>query len=329
MDDDKHDDANSRSGSSRKRTPPTIDLTASSVSDSAAPGDGGASAAPSSDHKPGKSWRDKVAAARSAVTPSFRWPSFSTIKTPKPARAALSSMFVAGLTGVVAALFVLGAYWFWDSSGGSGRIMSRLPSTTAKSDRDSSGKQVAKVDSRAATATAALPQSAALGARIDALDKSVASLRDDLAAARTSVEELKTASTSRAPDTSAIEDRIGQATAPPDDVDADVRVARVIATSWLGRSAERLLATAIRAGQTSLAVRCLGDAAEWMKRQRPAERLRILSVGLAIGAVSALALRPLATERRLTWIVPVFAAAVALIVMGLSDRVAAAWNHKR
>ena len=245
MDDDKHDAANSPSGSSRKRTPPTIDLTASSVSDSAAPGDANPSAAPSSDPKPRKSWRDRVATARAAVTPSFRWPSFSTIKTPKPAHAAFSSMFVAGLTGAVAALLVLGAYWFWDSSGGSGRILSRLPSTTAKSDRDLPGKQVAKVDSRAATS----PQNATLATRIDALEKSMVSLRDDVASARATLDEIKAAPVPQA-DPGAIEERIskieratialtGEVGAPQKFATDDPRLRRVAIAATLDAAVNR------------------------------------------------------------------------------------------
>ncbi len=246
MDDDKHDDAAPPSGNSRKRAAPTIDLTASSVSDSAAtPSDGSASTAPSSDPKPRKSWRDRFATARAAVTPSFRWPTFSGVKVPRPARVALSSMLVAGFTGGAAALLVLGAYWFGDSSGGSSRILSRLPTTTAKSDKDSPGKQVAKVEPRAATATA--PQNSALGSRIDALDKSVAALRDELAATHASIDELKATSTSQAPDLHAVEERIskieratvaltGEMSAPQKSAGDDPRLRNVAAATLLDTS---------------------------------------------------------------------------------------------
>jgi hypothetical protein len=249
MDDDKHDDATSPSGSSRKRAAPTIDLTASSVSDSAAtPSDAGVTSAP--DSKPRKSWRDRFAGVRSAVTPSFRWPSFSGVKTPRPARAALSSMFVPGITGAVAALLVLGAYWWWDSSGGSSRILSRLPTSTAKSDRDSPGKQIVKVEPRAAPATATTPQNAALASRIDALDKSVAALRDDVAAARASIDELKAASASQAPDLSAVEERIskieratvaltGEIAAPQKSTTDDPRLRRVTIAATLDAAVNR------------------------------------------------------------------------------------------
>lgn len=251
MDDDKHDDATSPPGSSRKRAAPTIDLTASSVSDSAAtPGDAGATSAPSSASRPRKSWRDRAAGARAAVTPSFTWPSFSGVKVPGPARAALSSMLIAGFTGAAAALLVLGAYWFWDSSGGSSRILSRLPTSTAKSDRDSPGKQVAKVEPRAAAATTTTPQNAALASRVDALDKSVAALRDDVAAVRASVEELKAGSASQAPDLSAVEERIskieratialtGEIATPQKSTTDDPRLRRVAIAATLDAAVNR------------------------------------------------------------------------------------------
>lgn len=250
MDDDKNDDATSPTGSSRKRAAPTIDLTASSVSDSAAAGDGSASATPSAESKPRKSWRDRFAAARAAVTPSFTRPSFSGVKVPGPARAALSSMLIAGFTGAAAALLVLGAYWFWDSSGGSSRILSRLPTTTAKTDRDSPGKQVAKVEPRAATSTTTAPQNAALASRIDALDKSVAALRDDVAAVRASVEELKATPASQAPDLSAVEERIskieratvaltGEIAAPQKPATDDPRLRRVAVAAALDAAVNR------------------------------------------------------------------------------------------
>ncbi len=132
------------------------------------------------------------------MTPSFRWrASTSAIKTPRPARAALSSMFVAGLTGAIVALLVLGAAWLFDSSGGSGRILARLPTTTAKSDRDATVKRVAKADPSTLTA------------RLDALEKSVASLRDDVASARAAIDEIKSAPPP-AVDTSAIDERIAK-----------------------------------------------------------------------------------------------------------------------
>ncbi|MBN8981473.1 MAG: hypothetical protein J0I29_09405 [Rhizobiales bacterium] len=196
MDDDKQDDTASP-GSARKRPPPTIDLTAASVSDSSG-GSGQSGPSASSEQKPRKSWRARFAAMRAAMTPRFRKSSASVPKQPKPVRGAFLSMLVAGFTGALAALLVLGVWWFADSSGGSSRILSRFPSTTAKGDMESPGKRVTKTDAKAPVSQ----PDPALTARLDALEKSVASLRSDL-------DEIK-AAPALAPDTSAIEERMSK-----------------------------------------------------------------------------------------------------------------------
>ncbi len=132
------------------------------------------------------------------MTPRFRKSTASVPKQPKPVRNAFLSMLVAGFTGAIAALLVLGAWWFADSSGGSSRILSRFPSTTAKSDMESPGKRVTKADAKAPVSS----PDPAFTARIDALEKSVASLRSDL-------DEIK-AAPAPAPDTSAIEERMSK-----------------------------------------------------------------------------------------------------------------------
>ena len=209
MDDDKHDDVASPASGSRKRTPPTIDLTAASVSDSAASSEAGATAEQSADSKRRKSIREKLGAIRAAFTPSIRWPSFRSTRTLRSSGSIVSSMLVAAITGAVVALLVLGASWLMESSGGSSRILSRLPSTTAKSDMESPGKRVAKVESRASNAAAVSSSDPALNTRIDALEKSIASLRDDVVSARAALDEIK-AAPAPAPDTSAIDERISK-----------------------------------------------------------------------------------------------------------------------
>lgn len=248
MDDDKSDDKTSPAGGSRKRSPPTIDLTAASVSDSATASNEttettGNSASPNS--SPRRSWREKFSAARTAVTPSIRWP-FKSTQSIRPSGSIVLSMLVAAITGATVAFLVLGASWLMESSGGSSRILSRLPSTTAKSDMESPGKRVAKVESRASSATAAPPPDAALVARIDALEKSIASLRDDVASARTAIGEIKAAP---APvlDTSAVDERIskieratvaltGEIAAPQKSTGDDPRLRTVAAATMLDAS---------------------------------------------------------------------------------------------
>lgn len=251
MDDNKQDDAASPSGGSRKRTPPTIDLTAASVSDSAsAPNDTGAAAASSAESSPRrsfKSWRDRLSAARAAVTPSIGWPSFTSTRAARPSGSVFSSMLVAAITGAAVALLVLGASWLMESPGGSSRILSRLPSTTAKSDMESPGKRVAKADSRASNVAAVSSPDPALSTRIDVLEKSVASLRDDAASARKAIEEIKAAPAPQAPEISAIEERIskveratvaltGEIAAPQKPAGEDPRLRTVAAATLLDTS---------------------------------------------------------------------------------------------
>ena len=181
-------------------------------------------------------------------------------------------MLVAGLTGAVAAFLVLGAYWFWDSSGGSSRILSRLPQTTAKSDRDSPGKQVTKIEPRGPGAVTNATPDPALGTRLDALEKSVSSLRDDVAAARASVEALKAIPALQAPDLSTVEERIskieratvaltGEISAPQKPPGDDPRLRSVAAAT--------LLDTSVRQGEpysTALAsAKALGGDASSLK----------------------------------------------------------------
>lgn len=196
MNDDKQDDAATQD-SSRKRPPPTIDLTATSVSDGGAPNDTGASASSSASPKMRKSWRDRLRAARVAITPSFRRPSSPKTGIPRPARAALTSVVAAGLIGAVIASLVFGGWWLADSSTGPDRILSRMPTSTAKSDNETTGKRAAKADASALTT------------RLDALEKSVASLREEVSSARASIDEVK-AAIPPAVDTGAIDERISK-----------------------------------------------------------------------------------------------------------------------
>ncbi len=198
MDDDKQDDTSPAQASSRKRAPPTIDLTAASVSDSDAASNNNAPAgAGKPEAKPRVSMRDR---ARGWL-PSMKFSnpfSRSKIATPsagigsaRPARNYLS-MFIAAVVGAILTLLVAGGIWFFGDSGISSRIVARLPQTTAKTDRAASNK---RTDKPAAQASNAVTQSSAadssLNARVDAIEKSIASLRDDLAAARGSIDEIK------------------------------------------------------------------------------------------------------------------------------------------
>ncbi len=200
MDDDKQDKAGSSDAA--KRPPPTIELTASDVSESTPASD--ASAEPNETDKP----------ASESPGPS---------SAPKaPSRA--PSILLSALTSAAAAALVLGVA---KSTGWLDVPPPKLPADlVSKSDVDAFGARLAKVESDAAKPVPA-PRPAtdpALVTRLDAVEKSLASLRGDVAAARgqsekvaAALSEIKSASPqgvmtqpSVSVDTSALEERIGK-----------------------------------------------------------------------------------------------------------------------
>lgn len=215
MDDDKQDKAGTSSGSdAAKRPPPTIELTASEVSESpSAPDTPDADAgAPKPDH----SEQPSHASAESAAAAS-----------PNPSRA--SSVFLSAVAGAVAALLAIGAATFagWPPQPAP---VSTAPLTDGiaanKADITALGTRIAKVESDAAKPAARPVADPAIIARIDAVEKSLASLRSDIAAVRgqnektaAAISELRSAAPqgvmggeAKAPavDTAAIEERIAR-----------------------------------------------------------------------------------------------------------------------
>lgn len=205
MDDDKKDGAVPPPNGPRKRTPPTIDLTASEVSESAPASDDAASAASA----PGDA-APQAGAPRAAFVPS---------------------MIVSALTGAVAALLIIGGAWLagWPGSQipTSAMTPQQAGSTPDKAALEALGARVARMESNMES-SAAKPAAAsspavdpAMTQRIDALEKSIASLRDDVAAARgqsekaiAAIGEIKSAppeaATASSPDAAAIEERLGK-----------------------------------------------------------------------------------------------------------------------
>lgn len=215
MDDDKQDKAGTASGSdAAKRPPPTIELTASEVSESpSAPETPDADAgAPKPDH----SEQPSHPSAESAAAAS-----------PNPSRA--SSVFLSAVAGAVAALLAIGAATFagWPPQPAP---VSTAPLTDGiaanKADITALGTRIAKVESDAAKPAPRPVADPAIIARIDAVEKSLASLRSDLAAVRgqnektaAAISELRSASPqgvmggeAKTPpiDTAAIEERIAR-----------------------------------------------------------------------------------------------------------------------
>jgi hypothetical protein len=166
----------------------------------------------------------------------------------RPSASAISAAIVAAVAGAAAAALVLGAAWFlgWNTT---------LPGAAPPADSaaiDGLAARIASVESRANTAGPLPAADAAAAARIEALEKSSAALRAELATARAQSEKLTALvndmkSTPREqppPDLSGIDERLAQIeatmraqasamaqenTRPPD----DVPLRRVIAASLL------------------------------------------------------------------------------------------------
>ena len=172
-----------------KRTPPTIDLEATEISTAAA--DDGAGAAPPPDPEP-------------APAPQ-----------PDPRPAAVSPVVVAGISGAVAAALVIGVGWMlgWPQ-------VSPAPAAPQLNAAaiDGLAARIAGVEAKSGKSAAATPDPAVV-ARLDALEKSLGSLRGDLAAVHAQSDKLaaevnQVASAPRdaaaAPDLSAINERLSQ-----------------------------------------------------------------------------------------------------------------------
>ncbi len=156
-----------------KRPPPTIELEASEVSSE--PRNAG----------------DDTRPERSSQQPSSQEPSSREPLSPQPSSqerpaAAVSAWVVAAVSGAVAASLVIGVGWIlgWPA----------IPATPAASQINSAviddlSARIAGAESKASTAATAAADPAS-AARIEALEKSLASLRGEVAAARAQSEKL-------------------------------------------------------------------------------------------------------------------------------------------
>ena len=183
MDEDRPEDTSPPPDAGRaKRAPPTIDLEASEVSGETQ--GGGA--------QPGRSFRG-----------SFPWPS----------AAAMTAMLTAAVTGAVTAALVIAVLWTAGWPGETAPSMSAPPGNAAAIDTLAS--RVDDIEARSVKPSAVDP---ALASRLEALEKSLASLRTEIAGARAQSEKLaadlnavKSAPRQAAsPDLAAIDERLGQ-----------------------------------------------------------------------------------------------------------------------
>jgi hypothetical protein len=169
-----------------KRAPPTIDLEASEVSGEI--------------RKVG----DGAQPERSSEEPSSR----------EPPAAAISAWLIAVVSGAVAAALVIGVGWMlgWPA----------VPATPAASEINAAvigdlGARIAAVESRTSKPATSAPDPAS-AARIEALEKSIASLRGEVAGARADSEKLAAALND-------VKATPRDSSAPPDLTDINARIA--------------------------------------------------------------------------------------------------------
>ena len=180
MDEDRPEDTPLSPDSGRaKRAPPTIDLEASEVS-------GGIGTS-----------EDTRAGASAAPQPKPSSPSSS---------AAISAMVTSAVTGAVTAALVIAAAWYVGWPGETASLMAAPPTNAAAIDALTS--RVADIESRSARPASTMPDPAAT-ARVEALEKSMASLRAEIAGARAQSEKL-------AAEVNAVKSAPREAAAPPD-----------------------------------------------------------------------------------------------------------------
>jgi hypothetical protein len=177
MDEDRPEDTSLSPDPGRaKRAPPTIDLEASQVTD-------------------GKGTNEDTPADASAA--------------PQPKRSspsAISAIVTSAVTGAVTAALVIGAAWYAGWPGETALPVAAPPADTAVIDTLTS--RVADIESRSAKPAAPVPDPAAT-ARVEALEKSMASLRAEIASARAQSEKL-------AAEVDAVKSAPHEAAAPPD-----------------------------------------------------------------------------------------------------------------
>src|SRR6202163_214694 len=194
MDEDRPEDTSPSPDSGRaKRAPPSIDLEASEVSGETQ----GAGPQP-----------------RRSFAWSFRWP-FSP-RFSWPSSAAMPATLTAAVTGAVTAALVIAVAWM---VGWPGETAPPVVSPQSNASAiDTLASRVADIEARSIKPSAAAPDPAQ-ALRLDALEKSLASLRAEIAGARAQSEKLaadlnavKSAprEAAAAPDLTAINERLSQ-----------------------------------------------------------------------------------------------------------------------
>lgn len=198
MDEDRPDDPARPDAPRPRRAPPTIDLEASEVTDKTE--GGGSQARHDGSHDTN---------ARHDTKPRFAWPSIS----------AISPFLVAAVSGAVTAALVILLAWVLGWPGESAQPIAKAEVNAGAIETLAS--RVSELEARAAKPAAAASDPVQ-SARLDALEKSLSSLRGDATAARARSEKLAadldavksapqpSAAASDAPDLAAIAERLAQ-----------------------------------------------------------------------------------------------------------------------
>lgn len=185
MDEDKSEDASPSPDSGRaKRPPPTIELTASEVSDET---------------------QDTSAGAKPRSRRSFDWRIPRPFSSRWPSAAAMSATLAAAIAGAVTAALVIAVAWV---AGWPGETAQPMAPQTNASAIDALASRVADIETRSVKPSAAVPDPAQ-ASRLDALEKNLSSLRGELAGARAQSEKL-------AADLNAVKSAPREAVASPD-----------------------------------------------------------------------------------------------------------------
>ncbi|WP_439359312.1 COG4223 family protein [Bradyrhizobium sp. DASA03007] len=210
MVDDKPEDAGLAPDSGRaKRTPPTIDLEATEVSTQPQQAAGEPEAQPAPERAETESSQSEQVKSEPADAEPERDEAPATVAS-APVPPPISPWVVAPLSGAVAAAVVIAVGWMlgWPAV----QAPPAAPQVTSATVDALSGR-VSAVEAKAGKPVS----DPATAARIDALEKSVGSLRSDIANLRAqsdkaanALNDVKSAPSAAAPDLSALNDRIAQ-----------------------------------------------------------------------------------------------------------------------
>jgi hypothetical protein len=214
VDDRPEDTAASPDLGRAKRAPPTIDLEATEISGETKSASAEAQPEPVSHET---SSHESLSQEPSSHESLSKESSSQGPSSDAPAAAPTSPWIVAAVSGAVAAALVIGVCWMlgWPAIAPSPPATPQVTTATI----DGLSARIASVESKAGKAPAAVPDPAA-AARVEALEKTLATLRSELAAARAQSEKL-------AATINDVKSSAGQTAAPVDLTAINERLAQI------------------------------------------------------------------------------------------------------